>query len=138
MEINLNYQLGLLTAEYVIATQLPSLSTDSLPTNTVIQVNKPLTEEWNRRHQKWWKSNCNNDIFHDNLKWYKKEVEGKYLKDKVKVKIPTIQPTELENFKEGFSDAIWDCDRSHYIFDEFVEDLYLDVSYRRHLILKKN
>ena len=45
---DLNYQLGMMVGEYIVITKLPTLSTDSLKTRTIIEVSPEETEIWNK------------------------------------------------------------------------------------------
>ena len=123
--MNLNNQLGAYVAEYIIATQLPTLSTDMLKTSYVIDVPETETLAWKEKDAKWF-SICHNKskeeesskLFYENLKWYYSNIKEVYLPETLKIQVPRVSPTNMKQFEEGFKHALWDCDRSDY----WVED----------------
>jgi hypothetical protein len=50
---SLDWQLGYLVGEYIVATQLPTLSTDMLKSGVVIQVEQDLEQEWERKNKEY-------------------------------------------------------------------------------------
>lgn len=120
---DLNYDLGWLAGDYVIATQLPTLSTDDLKTNVVIEIPEELAKIWNEKDELWLKETdkqTKSKLFKENLKWYKKNIKDVYLEEEILVRITRVEPTNLELFGRGFEDALWDSDLSHYSFFEMV------------------
>ena len=120
---DLNFQLGAMAGDYVVATQLPTLSTDMMQTNCVIKVSKELSDTWYEKDEKW--SNTVNiqhkkKVFQENLKWYKENIEAVYLEKEIVVRVSRIEPTDLEQFGKGFEAALWDSDLSHYKYSEFI------------------
>jgi len=45
----LNFSLGVYVGEYIIATKLPTLSTDMLKTRYIIEVPEDLSKEWKEK-----------------------------------------------------------------------------------------
>lgn len=111
MSKDLNYQLGCLAAEYFIMKDLPTLSTDMLKSNNVIEVSEDLTKQWEEREAKY---AADSTVFYENLKWYKENIERVYLEEYIEIRVPKVDPTDLKAFGEGFEQALWDCDYSHY------------------------
>lgn len=120
MENNLIYTLGLVVGDYIVATSLPTLSTDSLKTRRVIEVSEELTKEWEEREENWWtnldedKKN-GNKIFYENRDWYKKNIEEKYLDNELLVHYDRLERIlDKQSFIGGLNEALWDSDLSHY------------------------
>lgn len=123
----LNYQLGTYVGELIVALHLPTLSTDMLQTNKVIQVSEEKAKAWkemdDKHHDLWLSKGAPNSdeettkLFYENRKWYMKNIEDVYLPNELKIQIPKVNPTNLEKFKKGLDNALWDCDLSHYDLD---------------------
>jgi hypothetical protein len=121
---DLNYQLGLYVGEYITRRFLPTLSTDMLKTYTIVEV----SEEDAERHRvvdetlnKTYTFNGGNGEGKAEFEVYKalnNELARKYLSEKLECMVPKIYPTDMEKFKEGLYDQLWDTDLSHY----FPED----------------
>lgn len=141
---SLNYQLGFYVGEYIILTELPTLSTDMLLSRNVIQVSEEETNLWNTKRKVWEDMLFLKDsdderekVFYENLKWYKRNLEEKYLPKTLKVKVPKVYPTDLNEFAEGIEAALWDCDLSHYrIAEEFFEQTE-EYAWCSYIVLKK-
>ena len=117
---DLNFQLGVMAGDYVVVTQLPTLSTDMMQTNCVIEVSKELSDIWHEKQEEWRNAEDSSEKFEENLKWYKENIEGVYLEDEIQVRIARVEPTDLEQFAKGFELALWDSDLSHYKYSEFI------------------
>ena len=120
---DLNYQLGMYVGEYITRRYLPTLSTDMLKTYTEIQVseedverhsvvNDALTNSYRVKG-----SDERKELF-EVYKALNNELARKYLSEKLECLIPKIYPTNMDIFKEGLYDQLWDTDLSHY----FPED----------------
>ena len=122
MESTKDLQIGLLVGDKVV-NMLPTLSTDMLNSDFIIEVSVKLSDEWHNRNDKWIKSTRTADkelsskIFYENLAWYKENIEKVYLPEEKEF---IIRDYYLEEFNEemikGFNEAIWDCDLSHYTY----------------------
>ena len=117
---DLNFQLGCMAGDYVVATQLPTLSTDMMHTNCIIEVDQKLYDIWHEKQEEWRNAEHGSGKFEENLKWYKENIEAVYLEDEIQVRISRVEPTDLEQFAKGFELALWDSDLSHYKYSEFV------------------
>ncbi len=128
-KVSLNYQLGTYVGEYIIACHLPTLSTDMLLTRTIIEVSPEETAEWielekpqqiyisSKDPDREAKEEARTRRFYENRKWYH-VLEEKYLPETLKIMVPKVMPTNMEQFAKGIKDALWDCDRSHYDIQE--------------------
>jgi hypothetical protein len=117
---SLNKQLGIYVGEYIITHYLQTLSTDMLQSNIVVKVSDEDTNTWAELEKNYHSIDNkteSNKVFYENLAWYK-AMEKKYLPEKIKCMVPRIEPTDMEEFKEGLKEAIWDCDMSSYDLDE--------------------
>jgi DNA-directed RNA polymerase subunit L len=117
---SLNKQLGIYVGGYVITHYLQTLSTDYLKSNIVIKVSDEDTNTWaelEKIHESTIDEVESTKVFYENLAWYK-AMEKKYLPEKIECMVPRIEPTDMEEFKEGVKEAIWDCDMSSYDLDE--------------------
>lgn len=140
MKRSLDWQLGMMTAEYVIATELPTLSTDMLKTRNVIEVSSDLAAEWKQMEDAYNSLGYGNEgaeeLFYANLKWYKRNIEDRYLEDELKILVPKISPENLEEFASGFETALWNCDLSHYSYSGFEQTD--EIAWCSYIILKRS
>jgi hypothetical protein len=121
--MSLNYQLGLLAGSIIYEKYLPTLSTDMLRSNVVIEVSEEDTLEHDR-FQKLFDSVLGNEeeykkIHKEWMKFYT-PMSKKYLPKTIECRIEKIKPTNIEQFKQGLNDYLWNTDLSHYLVeDEF-------------------
>jgi hypothetical protein len=124
--MTLNYQLGMYVASYIIGRHLPTLNVDMIPSNHIINVSdeeKIAFELLEGEYRKYVfgddeKTIRKRDECFVNIRKERRILEDKYLEDKLVIRVPKIQPTNMKEFKKGFDEAIWDCDMSHYSSDE--------------------
>ena len=145
--IPLNYQLGMMVGEYIVALHLPTLSTDMLKSRTIIQVSEEETAEWETLEKKeepfYFISRSEEQeeeylkVFYENRKWYHK-LEEKYLPETIKVPVPRVAPTNMEQFAKGIEDVLWDCDRSHYKIKEGFFEQTEDIAWCSYIILTRH
>ncbi len=134
-----SYELGLKMGEQATA-YLPTIIAGGITTPLSI----PLTEEESRtysnKESKWFESK--DKTLFDELREYEKNLEDKYLPEKITIVFYKSFDTEAERFlKEevfsfiknredfirGFNDSLWDCDYSHY--KATTEDSFKEYSY---------
>jgi hypothetical protein len=117
----LNREIGYLVGNIIVKNYLPTLSTDMLQTNLIIDVSEELTLEWEKRNQSWLDSLkpgvANDDIFYDNLEWYRKNIQDKYLEDEIVIRGIYFNYSDKEQVIEGIKTILWDSDLSHYQID---------------------
>ncbi len=125
---DLNYQLGQYVGEFITRKYLPTLSTDALKTYNEIQVN--LDDSIRHRHvsealdktRKYNGGTGDGKIEFAAYKALNNELARKYLKEKLHCQVPKIYPTDMDTFKEGLKDQLWNTDLSHYWpEDDFYE-----------------
>lgn len=145
-KLPLNYQLGMYVGEYIVACHLPTLSTDMLLTTTIIDVSPEDTAEWEQLQKQlepyMWGSKRKDEegykkLFYENRKWYH-VLEEKYLPETIKVPVPRVVPTNMEQFTQGIIDTLWNCDRSHYRIVEGYFEQTNDYAWCSYIILTRH
>jgi hypothetical protein len=120
--LDLNYQLGTLAGSIIYEKYLPTLSTDMMQSNVVIQVtDEAYLSEHNRFNHLFDSVLGNEDEFkkiHKEWLEFYKPMSRKYLPETIKCKIEKIKPTNIEQFKKGLNDYLWNTDLSHYLAEE--------------------
>jgi len=117
--VGLNYQLGKLAGEIIYEKYLPTLSTDMMHSPTVIEVTDEDDLAEQDRFRKLFDSALGKEsefgkIHAQWLKFYK-PLEKKYLPETLECRIEKIEPTDLDEFKKGLNDYLWNTDLSHYM-----------------------
>jgi hypothetical protein len=118
---DLNYQLGMYVGEYITRRFLPTLSTDAIKSYVEIEVSQ---EDAERHEQVYdalkdaWDIKGSSEEAFNVYKALNDELARKYLSEKLECMVPKIYPTDMEKFKEGLYDQLWNTDLSHY----FPED----------------
>ena len=138
---DLNYQLGQYVGEHITRKYLPTLSTDALKTYNEIQVSeedaerhriadKALMKTYNHK----WRTVDSKKEF-EAFKTLNNELAKKYLSEKLDCLVPKIYPTDMDVFKEGLKDQLWDTDLSHYFpQDDFYREGHKE-GWADHIIL---
>ena len=137
---DLNYQLGQYVGEHITRRFLPTLSTDALKTYTEIQV----SEEDAERHRIVDEALI--DTYYgrgtgdrrEAFKVYKalnNELARKYLSEKLDCLVPKVYPTDMNKFKEGLMDQLWDTDLSHYFPEDDFYKVGHEMGWADHIIL---
>ena len=117
--LDLNFQLGLLAGEIIELKWLPTLSTDMLKTNRVIEVTDELDLAEHNRFQKLMdgaigRPEMFGPIHKEWLSFYN-PMSKKYLPKSIECRIEKIEPTDLDEFKKGLNTFLWNTDLSHYM-----------------------
>ena len=135
---DLNYQLGMYVGEHITFKYLPTLSTDMMHTNTRVRVSEEDAERHRIVDEILCKTDRRSTDRQEKFEVYKalnNELAKKYLPEKLTCLIPKIYPTNMDTFKEGLMDQLWDTDLSHY----FPEDDFYKVGHEEgwadHIIL---
>lgn len=122
---SLNYQLGEQVGQQIVHRFLPSLSTEMIKTNIIIEVPQEESDEFKKldgEHYKYWMANGrpnnnNNDectrLFYIARKFHH-ELEKKYLPNTIEAILLKVHPTNFKKFKKGIEDTLWDSDISSY------------------------
>lgn len=138
---DLNYQLGMYVGEHITRKYLPTLSTDALKTYNEIQVSEEDAERHKladevlmKTYNHKWRTGDSEKEFAV-FKALNNELAKKYLPEKLDCLVPKIYPTDMDVFKEGLKDQLWDTDLSHYLpEDDFYREGHKE-GWADHIIL---
>jgi hypothetical protein len=123
-DLSIDHELGYYVGENIVNRYLPTLSTDMIHSNRIVDVseedtleNKRLDTEWfsTTRHMPNWDGKTDGD----NEKWEKyqqhnKMLEKKYLPNPLECYLGLIKINDMNEFKKGLSFSLWDCDMCSY------------------------
>ena len=125
--LTLAYQLGFYIGEQIVHRYLPTLSCDSLQTKTIISVTAGEGDECKRLNDVWFakvmslKGSDEEKTKVTETEWnalraYHEMLEEKYLPKTIDCRFQVLNVTQenMEEFKNGISNSLWDCDCSHY------------------------
>jgi hypothetical protein len=138
---DLNYQLGMYVGEHITLKYLPVLSTDVLKTYTEIQVSREDTRRHKIVHEtllrtsKWNGGDGNSTEAFKVYKALNDELARKYLSEKLDCLVPKVYPTDMDKFKEGLMDQLWDTDLSHYFPEDGFYQVGHEMGWADHIIL---
>lgn len=122
-----NYYMGQLVGEIILIKYLPTLETDMIQTNKRVKVTNPeeykencrldeilvtkmssFEDEYSKAHAAW--------LAHTNM------LAKKYLPEKLECRVTQIEIADIDSFKEGINDYLWNCDVSWYVAkDNFLK-----------------
>lgn len=118
--VDLEYYLGKIVGEYIVAVHLPTLSTDMLKSRNVIQVSNEDTKEYIRLEALW--QNIQHRGAIKSLAWDAHlenmyQTGGKYLPHTLKMQIPKFGLhliKDIKLFKSGLYTTLYDSDICSY------------------------
>lgn len=139
-KLTLEKQLGFYVGEDIVHRFLPTLSTDEIQSRNCIKVseedsceNKKLNDEWfsSTRYGDNWDGvgeNGDKDMWE---KYYNhnKMLELKYLPHKLVCHLPSLNVENIDEFKKGLIDSLWDCDMCSYSLKPENIKIYNDDDY---------
>jgi hypothetical protein len=120
MQHTLESQLGFYVGEYIYFRYLPTLSTDSLQSRKVIKVSDEDTVENQRLESEWIKStkrDRSSDGVTEEWKAYlahNRMLGEKYLPHYLKCHVPQVHIENIEEFKKGLINSLWNTDLCAY------------------------
>lgn len=129
--LSLAYQLGFYVGEQIVDKFLPTLSVDSIHTRKNISVTAAEGDECRRLDAVWFEKRQKDEKGSDNewkaLRAYRRMIEDKYLPKTVECHFTLLHVEEenMEEFKKGIGNSLWDCDASHY--STKVEDINVSI-----------
>ena len=132
---DLNYQLGMYVGEHITFKYLPTLSTDMMHTNTRVQVSEEDTERHRIVDETLYSCKTNRQEKFQVYKDLNNELAKKYLPEKLECLVPKIYPTNMDTFKEGLMDQLWDTDLSHYLPEDDFYKVGHEEGWADHIIL---
>jgi len=116
----IEFYLGVMVGEYIVTNFLPTLSTDMIKSSNVIEVDEEDTKEHDRLFELWRDERKGDDGYNDKWDGHLKNMyylSGKYYPHVLKMRIPKFGIyliTDMEEFKTGISDVLWNCDICSY------------------------
>lgn len=117
-QLTLDYQLGWYVGETLIDRKLPTLSVDSLQTLKCIKVSDEEEAEYKRLSDIWFNNynegEGNNDPNWIALKSYHGMLKDKYIPPTLEYHVRPLNITNIEEFKTGFRQSLWDSDVCYY------------------------
>lgn len=127
--VTVDYMLGKYVGEYIVANHLPTLSTEYLHSNKVIQVSVEDTAMNTELHDAW-VADMETPENWRKYRAYSKELERKYLPPVLRCVLGLTKFNDETQFKAGLWEALWNCDMCSYdISPENVKiehDMYLE------------
>jgi hypothetical protein len=131
--VGMDYQLGFYIGENIVDNYLPTLSTDMIHSRKVIKVSEKDEIENNRLDDEWFNS-CTHERGNsgDKEKWeayfnHNKMLERKYLPQTLECVFSLIRIDDMNKFKEGIKESLWNCDMCSYNIDEEKIEIYNDL-----------
>ena len=122
--VGMDYQLGFYIGENIVDNYLPTLSTDMIHSRKVIKVSEKDEIENNRLDDEWFNS-CTHERGNsgNKEKWeayfnHNKMLERKYLPQTLECVFSLIRIDDMNKFKEGIKESLWNCDMCSYNIDE--------------------
>ena len=128
-----NYYMGQLVGEIILIKYLLTLETDMIRTNKRVKITdeNDLTE--NLRLDKLMSDILETPrssitymqeygVAHTNWLAHTKMLAKKYLPEKLECRVTQIEITDIDSFKQGLDEYLWDCDVSWYVAkDDFLK-----------------
>jgi hypothetical protein len=119
--------MGQLVGEIILIKYLPTLETDMIETNKRVKVTDPEEYKENCRLDEILvtKMSSKDDEYseaHANWLAHTKMLAKKYLPEKLECRVTQIEITDIDSFKQGLDEYLWDCDVSWYVAkDDFLK-----------------
>ena len=130
--MDLNEQLGRFVGHYIYFNFLPTLNVDLIQSHNVIEVSEEdyveylLISKALRNKYKFNGGDGNTDIEYENYKTFQHHLAKKYLPNILVCDIPKIYVTDIDLFKTGLRDQLWNTDLCWYKIDA-IDDI--DISH---------
>jgi hypothetical protein len=133
-----NYFIGQLVGEIIHIKYLPTLETDMIDTNNRVRITDVAELSENLRLDKLMRdiilerSSITNmqeyKVAHANWLAHTNMLAKKYLPEKLECKVTQFEVTDVDLFKKGLDDYLWDCDVSWYVAkDDFLQPNFKDA-----------
>lgn len=114
---SIEYQLGFMIGEYIVAAYLPTLNVNYQSNNT-INVSDEDRIEFERLNKLWFYKELKNKKTAKeewiNLRKFDMELEKKYLPHTLECRIYPIEVENMIDLKKGIRDSLWNCDKCSY------------------------
>ena len=121
MKNNESYEMGRLSGEIIELKYLPTLETDMIKTNNVVKVDDDELIENNRLNDILDNSYTFNGGSGDSKAAHKNWINHvyvlaeKHLPEKLECKINKVKPSDMDSFKKGLKNYLWNTDLSWYM-----------------------
>jgi hypothetical protein len=121
-KLTLDYQLGYYVGAEIFNRCLPTLSSDSLQSRNVIKISEEDQKENERLDNEWYATTKYGETPDEKAKegkWdlyhaHNKMLEKKYLPNPLVCHMDILNIQNLEEFKEGLVEYLWNCDMCSY------------------------
>ena len=121
-KLTLDYQLGYYVGADIFNRCLPTLSSDSLRSRNVIKISEEDQKENERLNEEWYATTKYGKAPDEEVKegkWdlyhaHNKMLEKKYLPNPLECYMDILNIQNLEEFKEGLIEYLWNCDMCSY------------------------
>jgi len=127
-ELTIDHQFGYYVGNHIVSSYLPTLSTDMIHSNRVIEVSEEDTLENKRLDAEWFSTtrhmpNWDGEVDGSKEKWneyfqHNKMLEQKYLPNPLECHLGLLKINDMNEFKKGLSFSLWDCDMCSYDIKE--------------------
>ena len=127
-KVTMDWQLGFYVGQDIVHNYLPTLSTDMIHSRNVIKVSEEDATENQRLSDEWfsttkYQDNWNGEEDGSKDKWelyfqHNKMLEKKYLPKILDTAFGLLRIDDMEKFKNGLIDSLWNCDMCSYNLDE--------------------
>ena len=123
------YTMGELVGEIILLKYLPTLETDLIQTNKRVKITDPNDLKENQRLDEIMDSKMGYAYMEKEYSeahglWlaHTKFLAKKYLPEKLECRVTQFEIDDIESFKEGINDYLWNCDVSWYVAkDDFLD-----------------
>lgn len=133
--VSMDWQLGYYVGENIVHNYLPTLSTDMIHSNKVIQVSEEDYFENKKLNEDWFNS-CKHvrGDSGDKEKWnlyfnHNKMLVKKYLPPVLECSFRLIRINDMDKFKEGLYSSLWNCDMCSYDIKEKNIEIKNDMEF---------
>lgn len=127
-KVSMDWQVGFYVGQDIVHNYLPTLSTDMIHSRNVIQVSEEDNVENQRLAAEWfsttkYQDNWNGDEDGSKDKWelyfqHNKMLEKKYLPKILDTAFGLLRIDDMDKFKDGLIDSLWNCDMCSYNLDK--------------------
>lgn len=121
-EVSHDYQLGLFVGQDVFVKYIPTLSVDAFTSYKIIKVSEEDEIVYKELNDIWYK-NTNSKEKWNTLSAFSKQLHIKYLPKILKCYIDLIRIDNMEEFKKGFVNTLWNTDVCNYSLE--YEDILI-------------
>ncbi len=120
-QLTVDYLLGRYVGEYVISNILPTLSISGIRTKKCISVTEEEANKYEELNDFWYKNHkkTNEPTKEVDVNWvaminYYNSLKVKYLPAELVCHVPLLKFNDIEEFKKGFRNSLWNSDTCEY------------------------